>query len=156
MPAVAACVRPARARDAAVIARFNRAMALETERRKLSPQRVLRGVKALLADPAKGAYFVAESGKEVIGQLLITYEWSDWRNGNFWWIQSVYVAPAWRGRGVFKALHAHIEQLAMKRKDVCGLRLYVDGDNTKAKEVYARLGLQATHYELWETDFVLG
>ena len=156
MPAVAACVRPARARDAAVIARFNRAMALETERRKLSPQRVLRGVKALLADPAKGAYFVAESGKEVIGQLLITYEWSDWRNGNFWWIQSVYVAPAWRGRGVFKVLHAHIEQLAMKRKDVCGLRLYVDGDNTKAKEVYARLGLQATHYELWETDFVLG
>ena len=156
MPAVAACVRPARARDATVIARFNRAMALETERRKLSPQRVLRGVKALLADPAKGAYFVAESGKEVIGQLLITYEWSDWRNGNFWWIQSVYVAPAWRGRGVFKVLHAHIEQLAMKRKDVCGLRLYVDGDNTKAKEVYARLGLQATHYELWETDFVLG
>ncbi|MBM3871694.1 MAG: GNAT family N-acetyltransferase, partial [Verrucomicrobia bacterium] len=84
-------IRPARATDAAVIARFNRAMAQETEQRKLSPARVLRGVKALLADPAKGVYFVAESGGEVIGQLLITYEWSDWRNGNFWWIQSVFV-----------------------------------------------------------------
>ena len=148
-------VRVARVADAAVIARFNRELALETESRKLSPQRVLRGVKALLADAAKGTYFVAESGGEIIGQLLITYEWSDWRNGNFWWIQSVYVASAWRGRGVFKALHAHIERLARKRKDVCGVRLYVDAHNTRAKEVYARLGLKATHYELWERDFVL-
>ena len=147
--------RTARSTDAAVIARFNREMASETEQRKLSSTRVLRGVKALLADPAKGAYFVAEAGGEIVGQLLITYEWSDWRNGNFWWIQSVFVAPAWRGRGVFKALHAQIERLARKRKDVCGLRLYVDAHNTKAKEVYARLGLKATHYELWETDFVL-
>lgn len=149
-------IRAARATDASVIARFNRDMAFETERRKLSPPRVLRGVKALLADPAKGTYYVAESGGEVIGQLLITYEWSDWRNGNFWWIQSVFVAPKLRGRGVFKALHAHIERLARKRKDVCGVRLYVDGHNRKAKEVYARLGLKPTHYELWETDFVLG
>lgn len=149
-------IRTARATDAAIIARFNREMAMETEARKLNPQRVLRGVKALLTDPAKGAYFVAESGSEVIGQLLITYEWSDWRNGNFWWIQSVFVAPAWRGRGVFKSLHAHVEKLARKRNDVCGVRLYVDAHNTKAKEVYARLGLRATHYELWETDFVLG
>ena len=149
-------IRDARVTDAAIIARFNREMAWETESRKLSPQRVLRGVRALLADPAKGAYFVAESGGEVIGQLLITYEWSDWRNGNFWWIQSVFVAPEQRGRGVFKALHAHIERRAGERKDVCGLRLYVDAHNTKAKEVYARLGMQATHYELWETDFVLG
>jgi len=148
-------IRPARATDAAVIARFNRAMAQETEQRKLSPARVLRGVKALLADPAKGVYFVAESGGEVIGQLLITYEWSDWRNGNFWWIQSVFVAPEHRGRGVFKALHAHIERLVRIRRDVCGVRLYVDTHNTKAKEVYARLGLKATLYELWETDFVL-
>ncbi|NBV20869.1 MAG: GNAT family N-acetyltransferase [Proteobacteria bacterium] len=148
-------IRSAVVVDAAVIARFNRAMALETEGRKLSPPRVLRGVRALLADAAKGTYYVAEADGAVIGQLLITYEWSDWRNGNFWWIQSVYVTPEWRGRGVFKALHAHIEQLARKRKDVCGLRLYVDDHNTKAKEVYARLGLKATHYELWETDFVL-
>jgi len=148
-------IRAACATDAPIIARFNRAMALETEERRLTPQRVARGVKALLADPAKGTYYVAESGGEVVGQLLITYEWSDWRNGNFWWIQSVFVAPAWRGRGVFKALHAHVERLARKRKDVCGVRLYVDAHNTKAKEVYARLGLKATHYELWETDFVL-
>lgn len=149
-------IRTARISDAAIIARFNREMALETEGRKLGPPRVLRGVKALLADRAKGTYFLAESGSEVIGQLLITYEWSDWRNGNFWWIQSVFVAPEHRGRGVFKALHAHIKRLARKRKNVCGIRLYVDAHNSKAKEVYARLGLKATHYELWETDFVLG
>ncbi|KAF0177115.1 MAG: acetyltransferase [Limisphaerales bacterium] len=149
-------IRAARATDGSIIARFNREMALETEGRRLGPQRVRRGVKALLADAAKGTYYVAESGGEVIGQLLITYEWSDWRNGNFWWIQSVFVAPDWRGRGVFKVLHAHVERLAQKRKDVCGVRLYVDAHNTKAKEVYARLGLRATHYELWETDFVLG
>lgn len=149
-------IRDAVMADAAVIAQFNREMALETERRKLSPSRVRRGVEALLADAAKGTYYLAEVDSEVIGQLLITYEWSDWRNGNFWWIQSVYVVPACRGRGVFKALHAHVERLARKRRDVCGLRLYVDDDNTKAKEVYARLGLRATHYELWETDFVLG
>ncbi len=128
-------------------------MALETEARKLSPQRVLHGVRALLADAAKGRYFVAECDGEVIGQTLITYEWSDWRNRNFWWIQSVFVALEWRGRGVFKALHAHIERLARKRRDVCGLRLYVDAHNTKAKEVYARLGMARTDYELWEEDF---
>ena len=148
-------IRSAGVADAAVIARFNRAMALETEGRKLSSGRVLRGVRALLADAAKGTDYVAEADGAVVGQLLITYEWSDWRNGNFWWIQSVYVTPEWRGRGVFKALHAHVERRARKRKDVCGLRLYVDDHNTKAKEVYSRLGLRATHYELWETDFVL-
>lgn len=131
-------------------------MALETESRRLNPQRVLKGVTALLSDPAKGTYYVAEAGGKIIGQLLITYEWSDWRNGTFWWIQSVFVTPQHRGCGVFKALHAHIEQLARRHQDVCGVRLYVDAHNTKAKEVYARLGLKATHYELWETDFVLG
>ncbi len=131
-------------------------MALETESRRLNPQRVLKGVTALLSDPTKGAYYVAETSGKVIGQLLITYEWSDWRNGNFWWIQSVFVAPKHRGCGVFKALHAHIEQLARKRADVCGLRLYVDAHNNQAKGVYARLGLKATHYELWEMDFILG
>ncbi len=146
-------IRVARAGDASLIARFNREMALETEGRKLVPQRVQRGVKALLADATKGTYFVAELDGQVIGQTLITYEWSDWRNGNFWWIQSVYVTPAHRGKGVFKALHQHIHQLARRRKEVCGLRLYVEAHNSMAKEVYARLGLQATAYELWETDF---
>ncbi len=155
-PADPGCtIRTADTADAPVIARFNRAMALETEARKLNSKRVLKGVTALLADPAKGTYYVAETGGQIIGQLLITYEWSDWRNGNFWWIQSVFVAPKHRGHGVFKALHAHVETLARSRPDVCGLRLYVDAHNTQAKGVYARLGLQATHYELWETDFIL-
>lgn len=152
-PPKAIRIRSARPADDAIIARFNRAMALETEARKLNPSGVLRGVKALLADPAKGVYFVAEADSEIIGQTLITYEWSDWRNGNFWWIQSVYVAPAHRGRGVFKALHQHIHQLARRQTDVCGLRLYVDGHNAQAKEVYARLGMARTDYELWEEDF---
>lgn len=134
-------------------------MALETERRQLEIERVRQGVDALLRDPAKGAYFVAENeangATTAVGQLLITYEWSDWRNGNFWWIQSVYVAEKFRGQGVFRALFNHVDQLARARKDVCGLRLYVDADNDSARKTYERLGMIRTNYELFETDFVL-
>jgi len=86
---------------------------------------------------------------------LITYEWSDWRNGNFWWIQSVYVAEDFRSGGVFKALFDHVHTLAKARADVCGLRLYVDAHNAKARQAYERLGLKKTDYELFEMDFVL-
>ena len=98
---------------------------------------------------------MGERDGEVVGQLLITYEWSDWRNGNFWWIQSVYVKEALRGRGVFRALFAHVEKLAKARKDVCGLRLYMDTHNAPARKTYERLGLKRTNYELFEMDFVL-
>ncbi len=134
-------------------------MALETERRRLDIQRVRDGVKGLLSDPAKGAYFLAEIDNNgtptIVGQLLITYEWSDWRNGNFWWIQSVYVTEGFRGQGVFRALFNHIDALAKARKDVCGLRLYVDADNASARKTYERLGMKRTNYEFFETDFVL-
>src|SRR5947209_5637021 len=104
-------------------------LAFETEHRQLDQSRVAAGVLALLSDPAKGIYFVAETGGTFAGQLLITYEWSDWRNGNFWWIQSVYVVKTVRQRGVFRALFEHIHELARARKDVCGLRLYMETDN---------------------------
>ena len=130
-------------------------MAHETERRRLNPVRVRRGVSALLKDHTKGIYFVAEENGAVVGQLLITYEWSDWRNGNFWWIQSVYVAPEFRQRGVFRALYAHVHRLATSRREVCGLRLYVDADNLRAQKTYAHLGMAHSHYEIFELEFVL-
>ena len=148
-------IRQARTTDAAVIADFNRRMAQETERRRLKPVRVRRGVSALLKDRAKGIYFVAEEKGTVVGQLLITYEWSDWRNGNFWWIQSVYVAPKFRRQGVFRALYAHVHRLAKSSRAVCGLRLYVDADNARAQKTYALLGMARSHYEIYELDFVL-
>ena len=113
------------------------------------------GVAALLNDPAKGTYFLAELDGQVVGQLLITCEWSDWRNGYFWWIQSVYVAKEFRGRGIFGALFKHVRKLAKQRKDVCGLRLYMDLGNATARKTYERLGMTRTDYEIFEMDFVL-
>ena len=130
-------------------------MAWETERRRLKPAVVKRGVAALLKSPARGYYFVAEENGDVVGQLLITYEWSDWRNGNFWWIQSVYVREDFRGQGIFRALFEHVQKLAKKRSDVCGLRLYVEAHNAGAQKTYARLGMKKTVYEMFESDFVL-
>ena len=148
-------IRKARASDAATIAKFNQLMAKETERRSLDGKVLLAGVDALLGDEAKGLYFVAESANVVVGQLMITYEWSDWRNGNIWWIQSVYVRQEHRGKGVFKALFEHVANLAKQQSDVCGLRLYVEENNTRAKKTYEGLGMKKTHYELYEIDFVL-
>jgi GNAT superfamily N-acetyltransferase len=152
-------IRTALLTDADVIADFNIRLALETEQRQLDSQRVQAGVVALLSDPAKGAYYVAEvqsaGTSTVAGQLLITYEWSDWRNGNFWWIQSVYVAQDFRGRGLFRALYHHAQSLAKAARDVCGFRLYVERHNAVAQEAYARLGMKKTDYEMFELDSVL-
>ena len=150
-------IRRAISSDAPVIAAFNAAMARETEHLELDPIRLLTGVEAVLADPAKGFYTVAESGGgQVVGQLMITFEWSDWRNGNFWWIQSVYVDAPARGTGVYKRLYEHIRHAAAEAGNVCGLRLYVERDNTRAQEVYRRQGMQATAYRMFEVDFVIG
>ncbi len=110
---------------------------------------------ALLNDSAKGFYLVAQAGDEVAGQLCITYEWSDWRNANFWWFQSVYVAAAVRGQGVFKRLFQAIHEQAQSRADVCGLRLYVEHENQRAREVYQKLGLRHAAYQMMEIDFIL-
>lgn len=113
------------------------------------------GVAALLNDPGKGIYFLAEVEGRIAGQLLITNEWSDWRNGNFWWIQSVYVEENFRAQGIFSALFEHVHKLAKQRKDVCGLRLYMDSANATARKTYGRIGMKQTDYEVFEMDFVL-
>jgi GNAT superfamily N-acetyltransferase len=146
-------IRKARLTDIDVIANFNSRLAWETEKLRLNSTTVSRGVRALLKDAAKGTYFIAEQGGVIVGQLLITYEWSDWRNGNFWWIQSVYVAAEFRQEGVFRALFGHVEKLARSRRDVCGLRLYVEKNNRRAHRAYGRLGMKHTHYEIYETSF---
>ncbi len=134
-------------------------MAWETEQRKLDPQRVFNGVNALLDNPSRGTYFLAETPDPgvpaVAGQLLITHEWSDWRNGDFWWIQSVYVSEKFRGHGVFRALYHHVRDLARQQQNVCGLRLYMDVHNETARRAYERLGMKCTDYQVFEIDFVL-
>lgn len=146
-------IRKARLADALIVADFNCRLAQETESLRLDPTTVKRGVRALLNDSAKGIYFVAVDRGEVVGQILITYEWSDWRNGNFWWIQSVYVAEAFRRDGVFGALFDHIQKLAKSKHAVCGLRLYVEANNRRAQQVYERFGMSQTHYKIYESAF---
>jgi ribosomal protein S18 acetylase RimI-like enzyme len=149
-------IRSAAPTDLEIVAASNAAMALETEGRALDGPTIRRGVAALLADPGKGFYLLAERGGAVVGQLMVTFEWSDWRAGTFWWIQSVYVAPAARRAGVYRALYRRL--LAMAREDggVCGIRLYVDRANARAQATYAALGMERAHYELYEVDFVFG
>ena len=148
-------IRRAAAGDAEMIARYNAAMALETEHIELDGKRLLAGVRAVLADAGKGFYLVAESADAVAGQMMVTYEWSDWRNGVFWWIQSVYVAPAWRRRGVFRSLYRHALEQARAAGNVCGLRLYVEAGNEAARRTYQELGMKKTVYEMFEVDFVI-
>jgi ribosomal protein S18 acetylase RimI-like enzyme len=143
-------IRRAQAADADVIASFNIAMAHETEGKRLLPEVVGRGVRRLIAEPALGFYLVAETGGEVVAVLMITTEWSDWRNGRFWWLQSVYVRPAWRRRGVFRALYAHVTAAAAAEPDVCGFRLYVERENRAAQATYRALGMHETDYLLLE------
>jgi ribosomal protein S18 acetylase RimI-like enzyme len=143
-------IRPATAADADTLAAFNVAMALETEHRRLRPDVVGRGVRRLLATPALGFYLVAEAAGQVVGSAMVTSEWSDWRDGRFWWIQSVYVQPASRRQGVFRALHRAIHARAADEPDVCGLRLYVEQDNQVALATYRSLGMASTGYRLLE------
>lgn len=125
-------------------------MAEETEGKTLDPATADAGVRCGLKDPSRALYFMAEVDGVAVGQTMITPEWSDWRNGFFWWIQSVYVDPEFRRRGVFRALYEHIAGLAKQRDDVCGLRLYVHGSNEQAIETYHQLGMSQTEYRLFE------
>lgn len=143
-------IRDARPDDWTVITEFNRRMALETERKALDAALVGAGVRRVLADPALGRYYVAEHDGRIIGQLMITFEWSDWRNGMFWWLQSVYVDEAWRGRGVFRRLCTHVERLARMEDSVRGIRLYMANTNTRARRAYDALGIHATGYVVLE------
>lgn len=146
-------IRDAQPGDEALIADFNSRMALETEGRELEAERIGHGVGALLTDPAKGRYWLAIVDDVVVGQLMITYEWSDWRNGMLWWIQSVYIHPDFRRQGVFSSLYNYVKSLANADDEVCGIRLYVEDSNTRAQETYLALGMRKPGYQVLEVDF---
>ena len=141
-------IRQATPADAATIVEFNRRMALETEDKVLDPQVLAAGVAGALADPHKAVYFVAEEDRHILGQVSVTLEWSDWRNGWLWWFQSVYVRPEARRRGVFKALYEHVYAAACADPQVIGLRLYVEKENHSAQQTYLALGMEWTPYLL--------
>ena len=139
-------VRRAAADDAAALVEFNCRLAAETEGKALDPAVVSAGVAASLADPHKGAYFVAEEGGMAAGCMLLTFEWSDWRNGWLWWIQSVYVRPEYRRRGIFRALYGHVHGLAKADRSVIGLRLYMEQNNRAAEATYRAVGMEPAGY----------
>ena len=128
-------------------------MALETEALTLAPDVVAPGVAAVLNDSSLGFYLIAEIDDRPAGQLMVTYEWSDWRNGLWWWVQSVYVRPEFRRRGVYTALHHHVAEAAKAEGGVCGLRLYVEQENTIAQKVYQSLEMHPTRYHMYEVEF---
>lgn len=146
-------ITPAKPEDLDAIVRMNLLLAEESEGRALDAVVVCKGVAAALGDPSKGAYYLARSDQQVVGQALVTTEWSDWRDGWFWWLQSVYVDREHRRQGVFKALYRHIAHAARNRFDVCGVRLYVERHNEAAQRTYAALGFATTDYLLLEHDW---
>ena len=145
-------IRIATAADAASLVAFNQAMALGTEGKTLDPDKISPGVAAVFSDDKKGFYVVAEAGDSIAGGLMITYEWSDWRNAWFWWIQSVYIVPEHRGTGLYRKLYAFVKELAAERGNVCGFRLYVEHDNLNAQRVYDSVGMSASHYLMYEEE----
>jgi len=146
-------IRCAALDDLDTVVRFNEAMAWETESKRLDHATITEGVRNALTDPSRCVYFVAEIEGRVVGQTMITFEWSDWRNGCFWWIQSVYVDAAHRRQGVFRALYDHIRTEAKSRPDVCGLRLYVYHSNDRAIATYQTLGMSVADYKLCVEDW---
>ena len=143
-------IRPALSQDAAELAEFNISMARETEGIDLIPEVIAAGVKAMIENPQMGFYLVVELDNGIQASLMVTTEWSDWRNGMFWWIQSVYVRPQYRRQGLYRELYARVKELAEQEPSVCGFRLYVDRDNTHAQKSYLSLGMIETEYKLFE------
>jgi len=143
-------IRLAQPSDLAAIVEFNMAMAHETERKKLDRAVLTRGVQAVFEGPTRGFYIVAEADSKPIGSLLVTPEWSDWRNGTFWWIQSLYVLPQWRRQGVFRSLYVFVKELARQEGTIRGLRLYVERNNSVARACYEKQGMNPSIYTLYE------
>jgi len=146
-------VRLAEDSDIETIVKFNIALAWETEQKKLDAPVVTRGVRTLLNDSGHGFYTVAEIAGRVVGCTLITYEWSDWRCGQFWWIQSVYVDPEFRRRGVFRKLYEYLKEKASGEPHVCGFRLYVEHSNLPGQSTYAGVGMEEVSYRFYEESF---
>lgn len=146
-------IRDALVDDAPTIVDFNCRLAWETEHKRLDPAVIGPGVEAALRRPEFARYFLAEINGEIVGQMMLTYEWSDWRNGLFWWIQSVYVRDDARRGGVFRALYRHVESLARSTAGVIGLRLYVEHENAAALATYRKLGMIPSGHVLYEYDW---
>ncbi len=143
----------ASAADVDFIVAANLAMAAETEDLGLNPETLDAGVRYMLAHPAEGQYLIATLDDKPVGTLMTTFEWSDWRNGRFWWIQSVFVLAPARRRGVYRAMHDAVRRLAARDKQACGIRLYVERENTVAQQTYQDIGMIETHYRLYEEEF---
>jgi ribosomal protein S18 acetylase RimI-like enzyme len=143
-------IRKATRGDIETIAGFQALMAKETEDMDLDRDTVLQGVKAVLDDLSKGFYLVTEKKGEVIGCLMVTPEWSDWRNQTVWWIQSLYVRPEWRKSGIFREMYNYLKDRVEKDDSIGGIRLYVDKSNTRAQKVYEALGMDGEHYRFYE------
>jgi ribosomal protein S18 acetylase RimI-like enzyme len=143
-------IRIATAIDAASLIEFNQAMALETEGKHLETDVLKNGVEAVFADDKKGFYVVAEQDERIVGGLMVTYEWSDWRNSWFWWIQSVYILPEARGQRIYSQLYDFVKARAKDDGRVCGVRLYVETENAHAQRVYEKVGMSASHYLMYE------
>ena len=143
-------VRKATIDDASIIVSFQLAMAEETEHLILEPMIVDAGVKAVFEDPNRGNYYVAENNGEVVGSLLTTFEWSDWRNGTVLWIQSVYVLPEYRRHGIYRSMYSYLQQLVLNDNSLRGIRLYADISNTPAHLTYLKMGMNADHYQTFE------
>ena len=135
--------------DAALIARFQVDMAMESEGLTLDAEKVLNGVSAVMKDNSKGKYLVARLDEHIIASLMITREWSDWNCEWYWWIQSVYVLPSYRGKGIFSAMYSKVKEMA-REEGVAQIRLYVDKENIKARNVYQRLGMNECHYLMYD------
>lgn len=151
-PVVTVAVREATKGDVSLMARWAEAMAFETEHKQLDLDLVSRGISIGVGDPSRSRYFMAEIEGEPVGTLMFTFEWSDWRCAWWWWIQSVYVAPAHRRKGVYRALYAHVLELADRQDDVCGLRLYVERENSNAQRTYEFLGMADSGYRMYEAE----
>ncbi len=145
-------IRTATIKDAEIIAKFNYLMALETENILLNKEILNQGVREILSDSEKGIYFVYEKENQVVGQLMITREWSDWRNGYFAWIQSVYVDQDYRNQNVFRSLFMHVKEMVDENPEYCGLRLYVEKSNQRAQGVYIKLGMVESDYLMYEYE----
>lgn len=146
-------IRRATPADVETLVAFNAAMARETEDKDLDLASLRAGINALLKDEALGFYLVADIDGQAVGQLMITTEWSDWRNAHFWWLQSLYVLPDYRRKGVFRHLYSYIQAEAGRAGNVCGLRLYVERTNRRAQQVYVNLGMELSHYDMYEVEF---
>jgi GNAT superfamily N-acetyltransferase len=146
-------IRWATLHDVDTLVDFNQRLAHETEEMTLDAPTLRRGIERLLADPRRGRYLVAQRADRVVGQLMHTFEWSDWRDGEIWWIQSVYVHADYRSQGIYRQLHDRLRQLAIESKQVVGIRLYVEVSNHRAAQVYQRLGMGKAPYHVMQEIF---